>query len=349
MALTRGYVQRSATTPLDTRLMWMGLVQKNLDNSPRTGLLFGDINPIKPTTAMRITLGGGTTFVVSRSTNDGVTVLVNADDMTLDLDAAPSSNRRYDVIWIRQNDEDLGDSDSLPTLGKTTGAAAASPAIPTAPSGALVIATVLVPANVASTSDTGVVINNIVQGTALHGGAIRYRSVTDMNADASKVIDGTLGYIKTGQLSYLRNAKWLRVDGDTFVVVECTGSVASGSTPNTLGSNVSRYSSTDTNFFPSRSDGVIGPLPFSGWYEVMGGAEWQSNPNGERYITITQNDSDLTPAIASRMFAVGTSAMSAAGLMFCNSGDFIKLKGRQSSGSTLSYSSRLTARLIRLS
>lgn len=169
MALTRGFTQNSGTTPLDTRLMFMALSRRNADGSPRLGMLYGPTTPVTGTTSMNVTLADNTAFVLSRGTTDGVTIITNVGGTTsVTLDAAPSANARIDVVWLKQNDGGTGgqgDADSLPTFGKTTGTAAASPAVPTIPTGALALARVYIPANVASTTDSGVTITSTLVGT----------------------------------------------------------------------------------------------------------------------------------------------------------------------------------------
>lgn len=173
MALTRGFTQNSGTTPLDTRLMFMALLKRNTDGSPRLGMLYGPTSPVTGTTSMNVTLADNTAFVLSRGTTDGVTIISNVGGtVSVTLDSAPSANARIDVVWLKQNDGGTGgqgDADSLPTFGKTSGTAAASPAVPAIPTGALPLARIYVPANVASTTDSGVSITNVVGTPALVG------------------------------------------------------------------------------------------------------------------------------------------------------------------------------------
>lgn len=174
MALTRGFTQNSATTPLDTRLMFMGLLARKTDGSPRVGMLYGPTSPITGTTSMNVTLADNTAFATSRGTTDGVNLILNVGGpVTVTLDAAPTANSRIDVVWVKQNDGGTGgqsDADSNPVFGKTSGQAVAVPATPSIPVGALALASIRVPANAASTTDSGVVISTLVQPTILAGG-----------------------------------------------------------------------------------------------------------------------------------------------------------------------------------
>lgn len=189
MALTRGFTQNSGTTPLDTRLMFMALLKRNSDGSPRLGMLYGPATPVTGTTSMNVTLADNTSFVLSRGTTDGVTIINNVGGtVSVTLDAAPSANARIDVVWLKQNDGGTGgqgDADSLPTLGKTSGTAAASPAVPAIPTGALALAQVYVPANVASTTDSGVAITTIVGDVAVADAPALLTSGTAANWDSN--------------------------------------------------------------------------------------------------------------------------------------------------------------------
>lgn len=216
MALTNGFVTTAGTTALDARQMDAARVIHNTDNTTRTGQLFGDSGALQGNQSMSLRFLGDTSWVLSRGKSDGAVIVSNVGDVTVPLDPAPSANSRYDVVYLKHNDTERGDATSAPVVDKVTGTAAASPTIPAAPSGALVLGTVLVPAGVTSTNASGVVISNTVQQTALNGAPIRYRSVAALNADVANVIDGTLGYVKGNELFYMRGGAWVAVsNGDT--------------------------------------------------------------------------------------------------------------------------------------
>lgn len=352
MALTNGFVTTAGTTALDARQMDAARVTHNVDNSTRTGQLFGDSGALQPTSSMSVRFLGDTSWVLSRGKSDGAVIVSNVGDVLVSLDVAPSANSRYDVVYLKHNDTERGDATSVPVVDKVTGTAAASPTIPAAPAGALVLGTVLVPAGVTSTTASGVVVSNTVQQTAINGSPIRYRTIAAMNADAVNVIDGYQGFVKGAGLFFLRGNQWIRIDADTFVVVQqqqgSTFSAGSGTTAGTLGGTSPAYQSTDTTVFPTRQDGVIGPLTVAGWYDIIGQVTWTTNSTGERYIELTKNDDSLTPQAADRRSASGPSNQNVTTYMYCDVGDYIKLKGWQNSGSSLFYLSRLSAKLLRM-
>lgn len=118
-------------------------------------------------------------FATQRGTlaADGLYLWSNDGPVLVDSSTpAPSSGKRYDLIWARHKNayssDGFGDSDSLPALGVTAGTAASTPTRPTAsvPAGALVIAECLVTAgnaNAAAASITQVAPLATVKGAPI--------------------------------------------------------------------------------------------------------------------------------------------------------------------------------------
>lgn len=162
--------------------------------------------------------------------------------------------------------------------------------------------------------------------------------------------EGGLAYARdTDGLYYRRGDGVRRIDSDTFVIVEFTGAMGGNGAPfATMGpGTLRRYSTSDSSVFPVRSDGVVGPIVVDGWYFVSGNVTWESNGTNQRNLRIMQNDDDLLPPIGDRRLAVGETAASLGGYMSLSAGDFVKLKGSQDSGTTLTYNGRLVVRLVR--
>lgn len=356
MALSKGFVTTAATTALDGRLLEQGLVVKNVGDVPRAGLLYGDVSPVKSTSSMNVSIADQAVFALSRGNNDGVNIVTNVGLATVTLASAPSSNSRYDLIYVKHNDTEKGDANSNPVFDKVTGTAAASPTIPALPVGAMALATVLVPAGVTATNASGVVITNNVPGTALLGSPIRYRSTAEMISDATVAVEGSLAYVKGGGDYYLRGGVWRRVDATPYVrVVQPNGtSITSGTTPQTLGGSGPTWETSDTQVFDQGSVGTIGPTKVAGWYDVTAQVTWGSSQVGERYIEITVNDTSQTPTVADRRPAAATNVGSQSstsftgqtnqaltGQLYLTAGDYVKLKGWQNSGATINYQSRI--------
>lgn len=94
--------------------------------------------------------------------------------------AAPGSNSRIDVIWVRQQAvaaDGGGDAANLPLLGCTQGTPAASPSVPAIPTGALAIAQAVVLSSTTQTSTC--VITQVHNWTTSHGSPIPLRNSTE--------------------------------------------------------------------------------------------------------------------------------------------------------------------------
>lgn len=351
MPLSNGFVQNGATTPLDARMMESARFVRTPSGAVRSGVLWTSAasgNVVGSLSSMAVVVVQAD-FLVSRTTTDGAVVLSNNGNTNVTLDAAPSSNSRIDVIWVKQNDSTQGDATSTAAFGKTTGTAAASPTKPAIPTGAVELATVLIPAGVTATNASGVSITNTFQYAASVGGPVRYRSESEMRADVANVNTGTLAYVTNGGEFYNRGTYWSRVDAATFAVIlaQTDQSITSGTTANTLGGSNANGSTSDATLLPIAGGNVVGPLLVAGWYEVAWSLNFTSNSTGERYGEITQNDVSYNPPAAERRPASATSNMSGDAVLQFNAGDYVKLKGWQNSGSTLSYRSRLTVKLLR--
>lgn len=93
--------------------------------------------------------------VTMATTANGPVVLANDSAVTLPTTAAPGSNSRYDVVWVRPHllaGDGGSDADVITEIGVTQGAVAASPAVPAIPTGALSLDSALVTANATSTA-----------------------------------------------------------------------------------------------------------------------------------------------------------------------------------------------------
>lgn len=231
MALTKGFVTTAGTTALDARFFEQSLVVKNTNDVPRGGLLYGAMGPLVAMSNMTLTIPDQVVFAVTRGSSDGVNIVTVSGTYTVTIAGAPASNSRIDVIYIKHNDTSFGDADSNPVIGVVQGDAAASPLPKAIPTGAMQIGTIQVPAGATTTSSSGVVLTNTIPGTALVGTPIRYRNLTAMNADAANVIDGSLGYVKGGDLYWMRGGSWSQATGDTgwVPIAAASGYASSGS------------------------------------------------------------------------------------------------------------------------
>ena len=140
----------------------------------------------------------------------GALLIQNDGNVKVPLNAAPSANSRIDVVYVKQNETRSPMSDSLdvPTFGVVKGTAAAVPAAPAVPAGALALAQVLLPAGVSNTATGGVVITQTYIGAAMKGDMLRVQTSAQRDA-MTMVPDGTLLHNVADNCDYARkDDKW---------------------------------------------------------------------------------------------------------------------------------------------
>lgn len=184
MALSKGFARNNAKTPLDQREADMATIVCNADGSPRVGVLGG-------ANASIVTHGGGMNlavaaaeFVTSKGKADGVMIFTNDGSMNVLIGAAPASNSRIDVLWVKHFDDTTGDTAGQfnPAFGVTAGVAAASPVKPAIPTGALELATLRIYSGTVATNGGANVLTNTYQMTAARGGLVPFRTKTELDA-----------------------------------------------------------------------------------------------------------------------------------------------------------------------
>lgn len=189
MALTKTFPTQDASgLPItDTRRVLAGLVARNADGTPRAGIFPAHANPL---VTGRASMGYDVApFLAATSrVNTGIELIANDAVTVVATTAAPAANSRIDVIWVQPRFVQHADASNLPQFGVTQGVAAAVPAKPAIPAGALELAT----AEILSTTTTTatVVITQTHPYTAGAGAAVWLRN----NADAWAAPDGSTAY-----------------------------------------------------------------------------------------------------------------------------------------------------------
>lgn len=182
MTLTRGFVRNAVTTPLDARLMDMAQVVGNADGSARPGVMDADGRNIVTALATMNVAVAAADFVTSKGTADGVAIFTNDGTVNVPITAAPASNSRIDVIYVKHNDNTTGDANSTPIFAAVAGVAAASPTKPAIPTGALELATLRVYAGTTAANGGANVLTNTYAMTTSRGGIVPFRTLADLTA-----------------------------------------------------------------------------------------------------------------------------------------------------------------------
>lgn len=213
MALTKGHARNAAKTPLDQRLADMALVTANADGSPRPGVLSqsgADLLTALPTMHVAV---AAAEFVTSKGKSDGVMIFTNDGVVNVPIAAAPASNSRIDVIWVKHNDNTTGDATSTPAFGVTDGVAAASPTKPAIPTGALELGTLRVYAGTTAANGGANVLTNTYAMTALRGAPVPFRNLTELSAWTPA--EGALAYQIDAKITHKRiGTAWVPWDSD---------------------------------------------------------------------------------------------------------------------------------------
>lgn len=140
----------------------------------------------------------------------GALLIQNDGNVNVPLSAAPSTNSRIDVVYVKQDEtrSPMSDGSDGPGFGVMQGAAAAVPVAPAVPDGALALAQVLVPAGVKNTAAAGVVITQTYIGAAVKGDMLRVQTSAQRDA-LTGVPDGTLLHNAADNCDYVRKGgKW---------------------------------------------------------------------------------------------------------------------------------------------
>lgn len=114
----------------------------------------------------------------------GIVLAVNDGLLKVSTTASPGSNSRIDVIWARHHSVAAGDggpdADNIFQIGVTQGTVAASPTVPTIPTGAMALAQAVVTAGVTNTNTLA--FTQVNPWTTTHGSPIPVRNSTEQAA-----------------------------------------------------------------------------------------------------------------------------------------------------------------------
>ena len=238
----------------------------------------------------------------------GALLIQNDGNVNVPLAAAPSANSRIDVVYAKQHEarSPMSDSSDVPTFGVVKGTAAAAPAAPAVPDGALALAQVLLPAGVSNTAASGVVITQTYIGAAMKGDMLRVQTSAQRDA-LTKVPEGTLVHNVADNCDYVRkgdkwrgwNMPWRDIHSGANTVhmwASCgTGNIDLLSANINLtgwGSKSVIGQVNNSAFYPANSESVYAPTKDSYFPTVAGVAnngnvyvEYAGGPSGARGVS----------------------------------------------------------------
>lgn len=202
-----------------------GLLTLNADGSPRAGVFYGGASAIGAARAgdMRIDLRS---FDAALVRNGGPLFTRNEGTDQSPVLPVPSSNQIIHVVYARQNEKDspYGDANNTPGFGFVSSTQSASPQLADVlallPAGALPLVSVQVPSTAVTTSSAGVVVKDIAPFTAMNGGAVPFRTLTEMSAWTTPRLGQQADVLADTDVSSngvwrWDGAKWVNAVGDT--------------------------------------------------------------------------------------------------------------------------------------
>lgn len=180
----------NGTTPLNARLALSGLIAS--DGTSALAIRQGVFYDGQGSVVVGNTDTGTMSYSVRAAvfalpllgvTSSGAVVAVNDALFKATTTAAPGSNSRIDVIWVRQHAvaSDGGpDANNIFEIAVTQGTAAASPSVPAIPTGAMALAQAVMTSG--STSTNALAFTQVHGWTAAAGAPIPVRNSTERNA-----------------------------------------------------------------------------------------------------------------------------------------------------------------------
>lgn len=146
-------------SPRSARLAFGGLQGRSATGAVQTGVMVDQMTPVVTGTAATgpMTVSIRPCVIVSQfAPADGATITALDTPTPVPVEAAPDTNSRIDLVWVRQNRLAASDggagADNRLELGVTTGTVSGSPTAPAAPPGAIALATFPVAAGTTSTA-----------------------------------------------------------------------------------------------------------------------------------------------------------------------------------------------------
>ncbi len=337
----------NGTTPKGARLALGGLLSGNgaypLD--VRTGVLVDAGGVVVSGLGSMSYFVRAFCAVTAASASNGPTVVANDSSVVVATTAAPGSNSRIDVIWVRQHHvagDGATDPDVTCEIGVTNGTAAAVPAVPAIPTGALSLAQVTVPSGTVATNT--LTFTRTFKWTAANGSVI---PMTTTERDAlSGVYNGRVIFNETtSTLQTYISGTWVSAGGGQanpiwFGVLTATDTAITTNveTAITTWSVHAVHSRPGTGNF-SYSAGVLTCLK-TGMYRVDARVKWSSDPDSYRdlYLKI-----DGTAVVASTLPAGAAKvSLSIDQPLYLTAGQTLSLSVKHNGGSGISVDGSAT-------
>ncbi|MEW9874042.1 hypothetical protein [Arthrobacter sp. HS15c] len=198
------------TTTVEHRLQLAGLYAENAPGVPRSGVLGQATDQLVIGKADMSYDVSPAALVISRTAAEGVYTPTLTGTTNVATGAAPGTNSRWDLIYVKQNDQAKGDADNDAVIGVQQGTAGASPTKPTGslPAGAYVIAEARIFAGTTGTSGGSNTITQVWRHTAARGAAFTIRNSTERAEITSPAQGQEIDRRDTGRREKWNGTRW---------------------------------------------------------------------------------------------------------------------------------------------
>ncbi|MFI8593722.1 hypothetical protein ACIGCK_04740 [Microbacterium sp. NPDC078428] len=315
----------------DWRLIQTGMVAKFESGAPRVGVLPAHTDPIVTGTgAMEYSIAEF--HAVTSRTGVGVEHVANDGPSTVATTAAPASNSRIDVIWVRSRFDMYTDSgEYTPEFGVTQGVSSLTPTKPSIPAGALELATAVVTSSDVATSTT--VISQTHPYTSAEGGIVPVRNNTELQAWTPR--DGSFAVRLDDNWLFQRvGGVWVLMSGKSpRVRLIKTVDTSTSPTPDTY-LNVEFDSETyDVGGMHDSGLPERAVAPVSGYYRVA--AQTRVNTTGSANLRIVVNSTVIEGSLMSVAGQPSAVFVSISDELYLNAGDYVRIQVASNVGSQL--------------
>lgn len=168
-------------TTVEHRLQLAGQYAENAPGVPRSGIL-------AQATGVLVAARGDMSYdigpcqaVIGRTASEGVYTPTLTGTTNVATAAAPGTDSRWDLIYLKQNDMAKGDADNLAVVGVIQGTAGSSPSKPTGslPAGALLLAEARIFASTTATNGGSNTVSQVWRHTTTRGAPVPVRNTTE--------------------------------------------------------------------------------------------------------------------------------------------------------------------------
>lgn len=223
--LLPAWLQAGAYNAETDRSVPTGLIVGSSSTAARGGIRRWSDEDFKVTATgpatMQVIVKSGIAWVAGVFTaTQGIYAVVNNSDVTLAIGAAPSSQSRFDLVIVEVLDQVYAGTDNLGRVRVVQGVPGASPTVPAVTGNAVILARILVSANVTSISTSAIV--DLRKFTTANGGILPVLNEADRLATTGLPSGTEVLEVSTLRVWQWTGAVWAYLHGGSPPVIAVT-------------------------------------------------------------------------------------------------------------------------------